>query len=101
MIREVIQGTLINDAINRTPEAEEPSDTSDEPAKLIVADTGELIEQPSAANGEQEQTTSQEETSSDTLDEAANANKENNAKREEDAQNNTLSQSSPAQPTEE
>jgi segregation and condensation protein B len=59
LAEQSIQGTLMNDAVNRHTEAEETDATSDEideSTTLIVADDGQLIEQPleAAETGETE-----------------------------------------------
>ncbi len=87
---QVIQGTLITDAF-KPAEAEEISN-SDAFTAMIVADTGELMEQPLPDNTEQEAENlpHEEPLSNDT---EAPYNNEENAKRDEDTQNNDLSKS--------
>ena len=53
---QAIQGTLINDALNNhseEPTADEVSEVSDNGTTLIVADNGQLIEQPLASESEE------------------------------------------------
>jgi segregation and condensation protein B len=84
---QVIQGTLITDAINKPAEAEEISETN--ATAMIVADTGELMEQPSPADAEQETENPQhEEPSSNTDDDI-----EEKSKWDEGTQNDDVSKS--------
>ncbi|MGI8622604.1 MAG: SMC-Scp complex subunit ScpB [Solirubrobacteraceae bacterium] len=91
LAEQVMQGTLITDAFNKTAEAGEIPDAY-APPTMIVADSGELIEQPSPADAEEEvENLPHEQRSSNT--EAANKDDEENTKRDEDAKNNDLSKS--------
>ena len=87
---QIIQGTLITDAINKPAEAEETAEEGNIPTALIVADTGELIEQPFPADAGQEAANLQHEEPSSNI----NDDVEEKAKRDEDTQDNDLSKSS-------
>ena len=89
--QSVIQGTLINDAIKNPPEAEEeiPSikeeDTGDleigsdkeEVTTLIVADTGELIEQPAEKSTDETKDPEEKQSRTDLPDEPEKDNSHN------------------------
>ena len=92
---QVIQGTLITDAFKKTAEAGETLAPDNKPATLIVAGTGELLEQHLTAYGEQEAAFREHGSfPSNSTEQTFTTNDEDRVKRDEDAQKNDLSQSS-------